>query len=66
MADHKNPFTHIVAQQTDKISPARQEFQHFRHFPRFIHASRCYLQKILADFTKSLQISVTAFGAINM
>ena len=31
------PFTSIVAQRRDKISPARQEFLHFRHFPRFKH-----------------------------
>ena len=31
------PFTSIVAQRRDKISPARQEFQQFLHFPHFRH-----------------------------
>ena len=35
------PFTSIVAQRRHKISPARQEFQYFRHFPRFKHCKPC-------------------------
>ena len=56
------PFTSIVAQRRHKISPARQEFQYFRHFPRFKHCKPRKKQKILADFTKNLQTDIWQEG----
>lgn len=56
------PFTSIVAQRRHKISPARQEFLHFRHFPRFKHCKPRKKQKILADFTKNLQTDIWQEG----